>query len=90
MCRSESAGLLLAGLLAAFMSNFAATINAAPAYFVNDIYSGLSTRTRRRNLTFDSRVTSIVVLVIGIAFGLLTTRITGVMMWLVGRSTAAT
>ena len=31
-------GLLLAGLLAAFMSNFAATINAAPAYVVNDIY----------------------------------------------------
>ena len=31
-------GLMLAGLLAAFMSNFAATINAAPAYLVNDIY----------------------------------------------------
>ncbi len=31
-------GLLLAGLLAAFMSNFAATVNAAPAYIVNDIY----------------------------------------------------
>ena len=31
-------GLLLAGLLAAFMSNFAATLNAAPAYIVNDIY----------------------------------------------------
>src|SRR6185437_1822036 len=31
-------GLLLAGLLAALMSNFAATLNAAPAYVVNDIY----------------------------------------------------
>ncbi|MGA2173069.1 MAG: sodium:solute symporter, partial [Sedimentisphaerales bacterium] len=31
-------GFLLAGLLAAFMSNFAATVNAAPAYIVNDIY----------------------------------------------------
>ena len=31
-------GFLLAGLMAAFMSNFAATINAAPAYIVNDIY----------------------------------------------------
>ena len=31
-------GLLLAGLLAAFMSTYAATINAAPAYVVNDIY----------------------------------------------------
>ena len=31
-------GLLIAALLAAFMSNFAATVNAAPAYIVNDIY----------------------------------------------------
>ena len=31
-------GFLLAGLMAAFMSNFAATLNAAPAYIVNDIY----------------------------------------------------
>ena len=31
-------GLLIAGLLAAFMSTFAATVNAAPAYAVNDIY----------------------------------------------------
>ena len=30
-------GLLIAGLLAAFMSSFAATVNAAPAYLVNDI-----------------------------------------------------
>ena len=31
-------GLLIAGLLAAFMSTYAAAVNAAPAYFVNDIY----------------------------------------------------
>ncbi len=31
-------GLLIAGLLAAFMSTFAATVNAAPAYVINDIY----------------------------------------------------
>jgi Na+/proline symporter len=31
-------GLIIAGLLAAFMSNFAATVNAAPPYIVNDIY----------------------------------------------------
>ena len=42
-------GFLLAGLLAAFMSNFAATINAAPAYIVNDIYM------RFINPAFDRR-----------------------------------
>jgi SSS family solute:Na+ symporter len=37
-CRLGLLGFLIAGLLAAFMSNFAATVNAAPPYFVNDIY----------------------------------------------------
>ncbi len=31
-------GLLLAGLLAAFMGTFSAVINSAPAYLVNDVY----------------------------------------------------
>ena len=31
-------GLLLAGLLAAFMSTFSATLNAGGAYLVNDLY----------------------------------------------------
>lgn len=78
-------GFLLAGLLAAFMSNFAATINAAPAYVVNDIYKrfinpGSSPRTH----VFLSRVASVVILVIGICFGLMTERITSQVMWIVG------
>ena len=78
-------GLLLAGLIAAFMSNFAATLNAAPAYIVNDIYKrfmnpGSSAKTQVRL----SRIWSIIVLAVGILFGLLTTRITDVMMWIVG------
>ena len=36
--RNYLLGLLLAGLLAAFMSTFAGTLNAAQAYLVNDIY----------------------------------------------------
>jgi Na+/proline symporter len=78
-------GLLLAGLLAAFMSNFAATINAAPAYLVNDIYKRfINPHSSARTDVFLSRVASMVVLVIGILFGLLTRRITDVMLWLVG------
>ena len=78
-------GFLLAGLLAAFMSNFAATINAAPAYLVNDIYKRfLKPDSSPRTDVFLSRIASVAVLVVGILFGLLTTRITGVMMWLVG------
>jgi Na+/proline symporter len=78
-------GLLLAGLLAAFMSNFAATINAAPAYLVNDIYKRfINPHSAARTDIFLSRVASIVVLVIGILFGLMTRRIGDVMLWLVG------
>ncbi len=78
-------GFLLAGLMAAFMSNFAATLNAAPAYIVNDIYKRFINphSTGRREVAL-SRLASLVVLVIGILFGLFTTRITDVMMWIVG------
>lgn len=78
-------GLLLAGLMAAFMSNFAATLNAAPAYIVNDVYKRFINPdcTPRRAVAY-SRVASLAVLAIGIAFGMLTTRITSVMMWIVG------
>ncbi|HEU4391781.1 MAG TPA: sodium:solute symporter family protein [Blastocatellia bacterium] len=78
-------GFLLAGLLAAFMSNFAATINAAPAYIVNDVYKRFinpdSSGSKQVRL---SRIASVLVLAVGILFGLLTTRITDVMMWIVG------
>jgi Na+/proline symporter len=78
-------GLLLAGLMAAFMSNFAATINAAPAYIVNDIYKRfINPNSTPRTDVFLSRVASFGVLVVGIIFGLLTNRITDVMMWIVG------
>ncbi len=78
-------GLLLAGLLAALMSNFAATLNAAPAYIVNDIYK----RFFNPNMTPKSqvrwsRIASFVALVVGVLFGAFMTSITEVMMWIVG------
>ncbi len=78
-------GLLLAGLLAALMSNFAATLNAAPAYVVNDIYK----RFFNPNMTPKSqvrwsRIASFVALVVGVLFGAFMTSITEVMMWIVG------
>ena len=78
-------GLLLAGLLAALMSNFAATLNAAPAYIVNDIYKRfINPDMTPKAQVYWSRISSLVVLVVGVAFGTLTTSITEVMMWIVG------
>ncbi|MGD0536851.1 MAG: sodium:solute symporter family protein [Verrucomicrobiota bacterium] len=79
------AGMLLAGLLAAFMSNFAATLNSAPAYLVNDIYKRfINPHSSGRFEVRLSRIASLVVLAVGILVGLLTNRITDVMMWIVG------
>lgn len=78
-------GFLLAGLLAAFMSNFAATINSAPAYLVNDIYKRfINPRSTPAVQVRMSRFASAGVLLAGILVGMFTTRITGVMMWIVG------
>ena len=78
-------GFLLAGLAAAFMSNFAATINAAPAYVVNDIYKRfINPNAGGKKEVALSRITALVFLVIGIVCGVLSTSITKAMMFLVG------
>ena len=78
-------GLLLAGLAAAFMSNFAATLNAAPAYVVNDLYKRfMNPQVTGRKEVSLSRWVSVVFLILGVAMGLYTERITDVMMWIVG------
>jgi len=78
-------GFLLAGLLAAFMSNFAATVNAAPAYIVNDIYKRYINPTApARTEVRLSRISSLVVLVTGVLLGLLTKNIFTIMWWIVG------
>jgi len=78
-------GFLLAGLMAAFMSNFAATINSAPAYLVNDIYKRFINPDASGRLAVGlSRIAALVILAVGILFGMLTTSITEAMMWLVG------
>ncbi len=78
-------GLLLAGLLAALMSNFAATLNAAPAYIVNDIYKRFfNPQMAPRSQVKWSRIASLVVLVVGVLFGSLMTSIAEAMMWIVG------
>jgi len=63
-------GLLLAGLIAAFMSTFAGTLNAAQAYLVNDIYlkykNPEASSNQIKNMNY---VTGIVVVIISIILG---------------------
>jgi SSS family solute:Na+ symporter len=77
-------GLVLAGLLAAFMSTFAATVNAAPAYVVNDIYKRyINPGASRKTLITMSYFVSFAFVVIGIFFGLHARDINQVTQWIV-------
>ncbi|HXK58917.1 MAG TPA: Na+:solute symporter [Acidobacteriota bacterium] len=77
-------GLLLAGLLAAFMSTFAATVNAAPAYIVNDIYKRyINPNASARRYVFLSYLASFGVVIVGIGFGFYVSSINSVTQWIV-------
>jgi len=78
-------GLLLAGLLAAFMSTFAATVNAGPAYVVNDIYKRfINPQAPNKTQVRLSYLVSAIVVVVGITFGFQAANILGITMWIVG------
>jgi Na+/proline symporter len=77
-------GFLLAGLLAAFMSNFAATVNAAPAYIVNDIYKKyINPNADQKKYVKMSYIASIAVVAVGIATGFFVESINQIVLWIV-------
>ena len=77
-------GLILAGLLAAFMSTFASTVNAAPAYLVNDIYKRyVNPAASNRRLVRASYIVSLLVVVISTSIGFFVESINSVLQWLV-------
>ena len=63
-------GLILAGLLAAFMSTFVSTVNSGAAYIVNDIYKRyLDPHGPARRYVLLSYLSSFIIIIVGIAFG---------------------
>jgi Na+/proline symporter len=77
-------GLLLAGLLAAFMSTFDATVNSGASYIVNDIYKRyIKPNAENREYVIVSYIASIGVVIIGIIAGLLAESINTVTQWIV-------
>ncbi len=78
-------GLLLAGLLAAFMSTFASTVNAAPAYIVNDIYlKYINPKASAKKQIRTSYLVSFLVVAISICFGFFLKDINEIFQWIVG------
>ncbi len=77
-------GLILSGLIAAFMSNYAATVNAAPAYVVNDIYKRfINPNAPPKRYVRISYVVSILFVLLGFGVGLIVGSINEVMQWIV-------
>ena len=77
-------GLLLAGLVSAFMSTFAASVNAGPAYIVNDIYKKyLQPGKSPKEYVTMSRWVSLIIVLVGITCGLFVESIDSVLKWIV-------
>lgn len=78
-------GLLIAALLAAYMGTYAATVNAAPAYIVNDIYKRyINPNADEKVYVRMSYVTSLAVVVVGTGFGFVIPDLNTVVLWIVG------
>lgn len=77
-------GLLLAGLLAGFMSTFDSTVNAGASYLVVDVYKRyIKTDASPKQYVRMSYVASIFVVIVGFIFGMITESINTAMQWIV-------
>ena len=78
------AGLLLAGLLAAFNSTFAGTLNAGQAYLINDVVlKYVRPKARGWELRIWSYTTGLVLILVSVILGFLFRNINSILQWLV-------
>ncbi|MEA1898493.1 MAG: sodium:solute symporter family protein [Bacteroidota bacterium] len=78
-------GLVLAGLIAAFMSTFAANVNAGPAYIVNDIYKRfINPNASNKRYVVISYFASFGVVIIGVTVGFFISSINDIFLWITG------
>ncbi len=78
-------GLLLAGLLAAFMSTFAGTLNATQAYLVNDIYvKHVNPDANSKSIMTVNRLSGLGLVLISIVLGFFAKDVNDVLQWIVG------
>ncbi|MBO9617291.1 MAG: Na+:solute symporter [Dyadobacter sp.] len=77
-------GLVLIGLMGAFMGTFAGTFNAAQAYFVNDIYlRSINPHAGNRQISRINYLSGIVIVCISILLGLLAKDVNSILQWIV-------
>jgi Na+/proline symporter len=76
-------GLLLAGLLAAFMSTFAGTLNAAQAYVVNDIYLKVKKDASNKQIKNTNYIVGVLIMVVSVILGLYAKNVNSLLQWIV-------
>jgi Na+/proline symporter len=77
-------GLVLTGLLGAFMGTFSGTLNAAQAYLVNDVYlKYVNPHASNRRIISMNYVAGLVVVIVGVVLGLFVKDVNTVLQWIV-------
>ncbi len=78
-------GLVLTGLLGAFMGTFSGTLNAAQAYIVNDVYlKYINPNASTKKIIHANYIVGILVVIIGIVLGFFAKDVNSVLQWIVG------
>jgi Na+/proline symporter len=78
-------GLVVTGLLGAFMGTFSGTLNAAQAYIVNDIYLKYVNPTApTKKIMTMNYVVGVLVVTVGVFFGFLANNVNDILQWIVG------
>lgn len=78
-------GILLAGLLAAFMSTFAGTLNATQAYLVNDIYvKHVNPEASSKSIMRMNWLAGITMVLVSIVLGFYAKDVNNILQWIVG------
>jgi Na+/proline symporter len=78
-------GLVLTGLLGAFMGTFSGTLNAAQAYIVNDIYlKYINPKASTNRIIWTNYIVGTLVVIIGIVLGFYAKDVNSVLQWIVG------
>ena len=76
-------GFLIAGLMAAAMSTFDSTVNAGAAYWVKDLYQTyLRPNASEKDLILQSRLASLVIVLLALLFSLTITNINEIWGWI--------
>jgi len=78
-------GIVLTGLLGAFMGTFSGTLNAAQAYIVNDIYlKYINPKASTKKVINMNYIVGVIVVTIGVVLGFFANNVNDILQWIVG------